>query len=207
MADRDKYTRRFETNDDAVWMKFNTNDLLYGAIQYFATVDNDRTYITKQCVSENIQQIVDICGMSRRTARDNIHMFTERGLLKLIDIPKEDGFIYPAYEFVCGNEYIEISKDTLIKLLQTNNRFILKTYIYLLKNYKNRNTIFMLKDISKAIGYSEDSKNANEDIKEALSHLEENKYISFSEEYIPTVDKNGRIFSIKKYRLHNVLTN
>lgn len=208
-------TRRFETNEEAVFMNYSTDDLLYGLIQHLATHNenepnvNHRLYLTKTNYTKNRKLLQNMCGVTTQTLLNHLNKLIEKGLIEEFDLVVDDK-CYPAYGIVVNelNNYKIIDNDWLFYLLSTRTHNAIRVYFYLLDKYEwklrdEENFVFTNKDILKAIGYSASTRSASQMVTNILHSFRREGVIDYEEFYEETFVGNDSV-PVPKMRLTKV---
>lgn len=132
------------------------------------------------------------------------------GLIAEEDIMVNDTLV-PTYTFPFSIEtrYYLIEKKMLQYLVDTRNRFTIQIYIYLAnaaKLHPNRDYSFTYKELNKALGFSENTKELYPIVKNILDSLMREGVIEW-EEYYDIITTDDRIMPAKRMKLKNIVTN
>lgn len=206
---QEKYTRRLSLEED--FMKYNSDDLLYGALQYLATFHPviKELYITKQNYAKHKKDLCFILGLNTRNIKNHLDRLIEKGLIKEknIKVGSED---YPSYVFPYNHDekYQIVNNEMLWYIVSTRNQHAVRIYVKLLSWYKwksaeDDNYIFTNKEIMAAIGYSTNSKNSEVSgmISNILESFKREGVIDYEDFYEEYITKDGEIIQTPKKRL------
>ena len=163
-----EYTRRFSLERD--FMNYDSDDLLYGALQYLATYHPELhlLYLTKKNYKKAQKDLVNLCGTTARTLTRHMDRLIEKGLIKEKTIyVGADKVEYECYTFPYKHDekYQIIDNEMLWYVVSTRNHQAVRVYITLLDWYKWKKSegatyVFDNKDILARLGYSTASNNA-----------------------------------------------
>ena len=206
---QENYTRRISLEED--FMNYNSDDLLYGALQYLATYHPTikEIYLTKKNYTKHRQDLCFILGLNTRNIKNHLDKLIEKGLIKekTIKVGKED---YPSYVFPYNYEdkYQLVNNEMLWYIVSTRNQHAVRIYIKLLSWYKwksaeNDNYIFTNRELMGAIGYSTNSKQTTVSgmITNILESFKREGVIDYEDYYEEMITNNGEIVRSPKKRL------
>lgn len=202
------YTRRFSMEAD--FMHYNTDDLLYGAMQYLATYHpkEERLYLTKKSFAKNKKEIYGLCGLNAQSLKRHIAKLEERGLIKEEDINCGKDAVYSSYTFPYDYDtnYQKIDSEMLWYIISTRNAQAVRIYVYLYNWYlyktsENDEYIFTNKDILKAIGYSTDNKLASSMVSNILESFSREGVMKIQEYYEEKILDDGTTTPTPKKKL------
>ena len=204
-------TRRFSLEKD--FMDYNSDDLLFGALQYLATFHPELNllYLTKKKVKKAQNELASICGATTRTVSRHIDRLKEKGLVKEktlylgADKAEYDCYIFP-YERL--GRYQIIDNEMLWYVVSTRNHQAVRVYLQLLNWYKWKAESgeyynFDNKDLLAKLGYSTKSNYtlASSMITNILESFYREGIIDYAEYYEQSVDNSGKIITYPQKRL------
>lgn len=192
------YTRRFSLEEN--FMNYDSNDLLYGALQYLATYHPELhlLYLTKKNYTKSKQQLMAICGLDSRGIKRHLDRLIEKGLIKEKKIyvgenkVEYDCFVFP---YDTKEKYQIINNEMLWYVVSTRNKQAVRVYIYLLNKYNwKKNYEFSNKELIEALGYSTNGNNAlaSSMVSNILESFKREGVIDYSEYYETKIDNCGR---------------
>lgn len=199
--------RRFSLDDD--FMNYSIDDLLYGAMQYLATLHpvGKKLYLTKQNLMKNKKNIYTMCNLDSRKLKAHIQKLMEKRLIKEEEI-ECGGKNIPAYTFPYdyNGGYQLVDYEMLWYVVSTRNKSAIQVYVYLLNKYlwkaqTKEEYIFTNKELQVAVGYSENTKLANSIMTNILESLSREGIIKFQEYYEEKVAEDGLTTPTPKKRL------
>jgi Mn-dependent DtxR family transcriptional regulator len=180
------------------FMHYNSDDLLFGAMQFLATFHNQEKilYLTKIKYKSRLNDIYEICQTNPQSNRRHLKRLMDKGLVaekNLIIGNKE----YACYIFPYDEEtkYQIVDNKMLWYVISTRNPQAVRIYNYLVNIYtwkktkENQNYIFTYKELAKVIGYSDQNKLSLSIIRNIL-HSFKNEGIIDYEEYYDTLTKS-----------------
>lgn len=209
MLNKEK-TRRFSLDED--FMRYDTDDLLYGAMQYLATFHKEekRLYLTKTNFSKRKKDIYALCNLNAQSLKRHLSKLRERGLLEEVEVQcgnkKLESYVFP-YDY--QGSYQIVDNEMLWYVVSTRNRQAVRIYIYLLnkhlwKQQNGEEYTFTNKELLSALGYST-AKDVNSLLNSAINNILESFYregiINFEKYYEEFVAENGTAIQIPKKRL------
>ena len=204
-------TRRFSLEDD--FMNYNSDDLLFGAMQYLATYHPEMhlLYLTKKKVKKAQNELASICGATTRTVSRHIDRLKEKGLIKektlYLGANKDEYecYIFP-YERL--GRYQIIDNEMLWYVVSTRNHQAVRVYLQLLNWYKWKAESgefynFDNKDLLAKLGYSTESNNALRSgmITNILESFYREGIIDYAEYMEQKIDNKGNIVAFPQKRL------
>jgi hypothetical protein len=160
-----KNPRAFSLEDE--FMKYDTDDLLYGFMRALSTVrpplegeKEHREYLMKKTYQKNKAVIAGVVGVTTRTITNHLNRLAEKGLIdegiEVINGKDVEVFWFPAVK----GRYEILEQDMVRYLIDTKSIHAIKIYIYLLNKYKwkrqkGEKYIFTKEELITALGYSE----------------------------------------------------
>jgi DNA-binding Lrp family transcriptional regulator len=204
-------TRRFSLEND--FMNYNSDDLLYGAMQYLATYHPEMhlLYLTKKNYKKAQNDLANLCGASTKTISRHLSRLIEKGLVKEkkiylgADKVEYDCYTFP-YEH--SSRYQIIDNEMLWYVVSTRNHQAVRVYLQLLNWYKWKAETgefynFDNKDILAKLGYSTNSNNAlaSSMVTNILESFYREGIIDYQEYMEQTIDNSGRVVSFPQKRL------
>lgn len=204
------YTRRFSLEKD--FMDYDSNDLLYGAMQYLATYHPELhlLYLTKKNYTKSKQELMAICGLDSRGIKRHLDKLIEKGLIKEKKIyVGEKKVEYECYVFPYDSKdkYQIINNEMLWYVVSTRNKQAVRVYIYLLNKYNWKNDYeFSNQELIEALGYSPNGKNslASSMVSNILESFKREGVIDYVEYYETRIDNCGRQIPTPKKALRFV---
>lgn len=205
------YTRRFSLEED--FMNYNSDDLLFGAMQYLATYHPELQllYLTKKKYRKEQANLANLCGVTKGTVTRHLNRLIEKGLVKEkkiyigADAVEYECYIFP-YDY--SGKYQIIDNEMLWYVVSTRNHQAVRVYITLLNWYKWKAQSgeyfnFDNRDIMLKLGYSPDSKNtlASSMVTNILESFWREGVIDYEEYYEKTMDNNGNTIPVPQKRL------
>lgn len=199
-------------------MNYDSNDLLYGALQYLATYHPElhMLYLTKKNYTKSKQELMAICGLDSRGIKRHLDRLIDKGLIKEKKIyvgankTEYECFTFPYDE---KEKYQLINNEMLWYIVSTRNKQAVRVYIYLLNKYLWKAQTgeayeFSNKEIMGALGYSTKGNYALAssmvtNILESFSREGVINYVEYYEEYI---DNSGKPIPMPKKALTFVAT-
>lgn len=211
---KNSYTRRFSLEED--FMNFDTNDLLFGFMQYLATYHpkEKKLYLTKVKFQENKKVITSICGYkSRNTLLNNIKKLMDKGLVQEEEIDV-GGIPYTSYVFPYDYDtaYQIINNELLWYIISTRNIQSIKVYAYLLnkynwKNQEGKEYQFSIQEIKEKLGYAASTTTADSLIANILESFAREGIISYVDTFEQRILPNGTVVPMPKKILKFVAIN
>ena len=200
-------SRRFSLEKD--FMEYNTDDLLFGAMQYLATYHPKlcKLYLTKKALIKRKKEIYNLCGLNAQSFNRHLVKLIEKGLVKEeeIMIGKD---VYASYVFPYNYDenYQLVDNEMLWYVVSTRNNQAVRVYVYLLNCYywkirEGDNYIFTNKDILKVLGYSTDNKLASSIISNILESFSREGVIKYAEFYEEYTLNNGNTIPLPRKKL------
>jgi hypothetical protein len=189
------------------FMQYNSDDLLFGAMQYLATYHpiEKRLYLTKKKYRKSINDIYEVCQTTPQTTRLHLNKLIERGLVAETTLPI-CGVDLPCYIFPYDEKerYQIVDNDMLWYVVSTRSPQAVRVYNYLLNIYlwkkrEEEEYIFTYGEIASVIGYSVKNHLALSIVQNILQSLEHEgiiKYKSFYERV--TTDEGKEVPSPRK---------
>ena len=205
------YTRRFSLEED--FMNYNSDDLLFGAMQYLATYHPEMRllYLTKKNFKKAQKDLANLCGSSTRTITRHIERLIEKGLVRekqlYLGANKE---VYDCYTFPydSSGRYQIIDNEMLWYVVSTRNHQAVRVYLQLLNWYKWKAESgeyynFDNKDILAKLGYSTNSNNAlaSSMVTNILESFYREGIIDYAEYMEQTIDNSGKVITFPQKRL------
>ena len=194
-------------------MNYNSDDLLFGAMQYLATFHPEMKllYLTKKKYKKEQANLANLCGVTKGTITRHLNRLIEKGLVKEKVIylganqEKYECFTFP-YDY--DGKYQIIDNEMLWYVVSTRNHQAVRVYITLLNWYKWKAQTgefynFDNKDILEKLGYSIKSNNAlaTSMITNILESFWREGVIDYEEYYEKREDNNGNIIPMPQKRL------
>lgn len=162
-----KNPRAFSLEDE--FMKYDTDDLLYGFMRALSTVrppiegqNEHREYLMKKTYQKNKKVIAGVVGVTTKTIGNHLNRLAEKGLIdegiEVINGKDVEVFWFPAVK----GRYEILEQDMVRYLIDTKSIHAIKIFIYLLNKYKwkrqnGEKYIFTKRELIGALGYSENS--------------------------------------------------
>lgn len=207
------YTRRFSLEEN--FMNYDSNDLLYGALQYLATYHPELhlLYLTKKNYTKSKQELMAICGLDSRGIKRHLDRLIEKGLIKEKKIyVGENKVEYECFTFPydAKEKYQIINNEMLWYVVSTRNKQAVRVYIYLLNKYNwKKDYEFSNKELVEALGYSPNGKNAlvSSMVSNILESFKREGVIDYDEYYETRIDNCGRQIPTPKKKLVFVASN
>ena len=205
------YTRRFSLEED--FMNYNSDDLLFGAMQYLATYHPEMRllYLTKKNFKKAQKDLANLCGSSTRTITRHIERLIEKGLVRekqlYLGANKE---VYDCYTFPydSSGRYQIIDNEMLWYIVSTRNHQAVRVYLQLLNWFKWKAESgeyynFDNKDILAKLGYSTNSNNAlaSSMVTNILESFYREGIIDYAEYMEQTIDNSGKVITFPQKRL------
>lgn len=199
---KQEYTRRFSLERN--FMEYDSNDLLYGALQYLATYHPELhcLYLTKKNYTKSKQELMSICDLDSRGIKRHLDRLIEKGLIKERKIyVGENKVEYDCYTFPYNHKdrYQLVTNEMLWYVVSTRNKQAVRIYIYLLNKFKwksqNSDTYeFTNNELIEALGYSTKGKNSliSSMVTNILESFKREGVINYLEYYETRVDNYGR---------------
>ncbi len=194
------------------FMKHDTDDLLFGAMQYLATFHPalQTLYLTKKNLTKNKKEIYALCGLNSRTLKTHIQKLEQKGFLQERDIIINDN-VYPSYIFPYDekNKYQIIEAEMLWYIVSTRNAQAVRVYLILLDWYKWKKResdkyVFTNKEIIEKLGFSPDNRLASSMISNILESFQREGVIDFIEFRQNYINSQGKELQIPRKRLNFV---
>ena len=181
--------RSFTVQENAKWMHYRINDILYGYLKVNATYYENPNDPDKEVAKE--------MKCTERTIRNQIKILIEEGLLIEFTFVSANGKEYPSYGIVQdAPPFTLISNEWLRHLIKSKSPNSLKIYIYLLNKHrmaqelKTGYYLFTQKELVEMLQYKATTKaSINDSVKQILIDLKESGIIDFDEVYVPTKEK------------------
>lgn len=204
-------TRRFSLEDD--FMNYNSDDLLFGAMQYLATYHPEMhlLYLTKKKAKKAQNELASICGATTRTVSRHIDRLKEKGLIKEKTLylgANKDEYECYIFPFERSGRYQIIDNEMLWYVVSTRNHQAVRVYLQLLNWYKWKAESgefynFDNKDLLAKLGYSTESNNAlrSSMITNILESFYREGIIDYAEYMEQKVDNKGNIVAFPQKRL------
>lgn len=194
-------------------MNYNSDDLLFGAMQYLATFHPELKllYLTKKKYKKEQANLANLCGVTKGTITRHLNRLIEKELVKEKTIylganqEKYECYTFP-YDY--DGKYQIIDNEMLWYVVSTRNHQAVRVYITLLNWYKWKAQSgefynFDNKDILEKLGYSIKSNNAlaTSMITNILESFWREGVIDYEEYYEKREDNNGNIIPMPQKRL------
>lgn len=188
--------RRFSLDED--FMKYDTDDLLYSFMRGISTahpIGNGQyeEYLAIKTFQKEKKIIQNICGTSAKTITNRLNKLIESGLVEVGEIEDKEKII-PCYFFPYDElgTYKLIEKEMVNYLVASRNAQAIRIYLYLLNciSYKN-DYVFTIREIKKALGYSESTKSCDKIIGYVLESFQKEGVIKIKKEWQPIIDECG----------------
>lgn len=204
-------TRRFSLEES--FMDYDTDDLLYGALQYLATYHPElhMLYLTKKNYTKRKQELMAICGIDSRGIKRHLDKLIEKGLIKEKKIyVGENKVEYECFTFPYDTKekYQIINNEMLWYVVSTRNKHAVRVYIYLLDKYQwkqkdSQEYEFSNKELIEALGYSVKGNNTliSSMISNILESFKREGVIDYREYYEQRIDNCGRQIPMPKKSL------
>lgn len=204
-------TRRLSLEDD--FMNYNSDDLLFGAMQYLATFHPELNilYLTKKKVKKAQNELASICGATTRTVSRHIDRLKEKGLVKEktlylgADKVEYECYIFP---YDSSGRYQIVDNEMLWYIVSTRNHNAVRVYLQLLNWFKWKAEAgefynFDNKDLVAKLGYSTKGNYtlASSMITNILESFYREGIIDYQEYYEQSVDNKGNIITFPQKRL------
>lgn len=208
------YTRRFSLERD--FMDYDSNDLLYGALQYLATYHPElkMLYLTKKNYTKSKKELMNLCGLDSRGIKRHLDRLIEKGLIKEKTIyVGENKVEYECFTFPYNHKdkYQIVNNEMLWYVVSTRNKQAVRIYIYLLNKYNWKSQSgdsyeFSNKELVEVLGYSTNGKNslASSLVSNILESFKREGIIDYSEYYETRIDNCGREIPTPKKSLNFV---
>ena len=211
-----KNPRRFSLNED--FMKYDTDDLVYGFMRSISTAEPDgnkkyKEYLTIKKFQEEKKTIAAICGTTTKTITNRLAKLIERGLVEesTISVKKKTGTEeVPCYRFPFNYDgiYKIIEQEMVGYLVSTRNSQAIRIYLYLLNcSTLKEDYAFTIKEIKKALGYSETTKSIDTVINNVLNSFQKEGLIRFTKEQFDCVSDSGGETKTTRMILKFIATN
>ena len=193
--------RSFTVKENAKWMHYRINDILYGYLKVNATYyenPNDPNkdhylYITKQKERKIRKEVAEKMKCSERTIQRQIKILIEEGLLKEFSFISNDGKKHPSYGIVQdAPPFVLLSNEWLRYLINVKNIGVIKIYVYLLQKYSiaqyyNKTTCFFTnQELLEALHYNTLYVDGQRKVKDILNDLLRCGIIDFKEITVQT---------------------
>jgi len=194
-------------------MSYDTNDLLYGAMQYLATYHPELhlLYLTKKNYTKSKKELMSLCDLDSRGIKRHLDKLIEKGLVKEKTIyVGENKTEYECYTFPYNfnDRYQIVNNEMLWYVVSTRNKQAVRIYIYLLNKYKwkaqsGESYDFSNKELLEVLGYSTNGKNsiASSMITNILESFKREGVIDYCEYYEQRIDNAGREIPMPKKTL------
>lgn len=165
-----KNPRAFSLEDE--FMKYDTDDLLYGFMRALSTVrppkDEDDAYLEYlpiKVFDRYKSKIASIVGVTTRTIKNHLERLESKGLIGKCDEEINGKMVKCFWVPKVEGRYEIIEQDMVRYLLDTTSVNGIKIYIYLLNKYKwkrqtNEKYIFTKRELLDALGYSKSSESS-----------------------------------------------
>lgn len=203
------YTRRFSLERN--FMDYDSDDLLYGALQYLATYHPElhKLYLTKKNYTKHKKELMSLCGCDSRGIKRRLDKLIEKKLVKEEDIfigaNKE---VYACFTFPhkFEDKYQIINNEMLWYVVSTRNQQAVRIYIQLLNWYnwkaqEGDSYVFTNKELMRVLGYNETYALASSMITNILESFAREGIISYQEYYEERIDNSGKSLPTPKKRL------
>lgn len=190
--DKVKNPRRFSLEDD--FMKYDTDDLVYGFMRSISTAKPEgqgkcEEYLTVKRFQEEKKVIAGICGTTAKTITNRVNKLIERGLVESGTV---DGALCYYFPYDYNGIYKIISQEMVGYLVSTRNSQAIRIYLYLLNcSTQKDDYVFTIKEIKKALGYSETTKSIDNVINNVLASFQREGVVDFHKEQFDCVSDHG----------------
>jgi DNA-binding Lrp family transcriptional regulator len=194
-------------------MDYDSDDLLYGALQYLATYHPELhlLYLTKKNYTKSKQELMAICGLDSRGIKRHLDRLIEKGLIKEKKIYIGANQVeYECFTFPYNHKekYQIINNEMLWYVVSTRNKQAVRIYIYLLNKYLWKKESgeayeFSNKELVEALGYSPKGNNtlASSMVSNILESFKREGVIDYNEYYEQRIDNCGRQVPVPKKAL------
>jgi hypothetical protein len=188
---------------EANFMNYETNDLLYGLLYYYATYDGDKLYLSKRNYAQLRPTIYATCDFSGRAQlKRHLDKLIEKGLIA----EEGNNYIFPQNP---EDKYKLIDKFMIQKLTTFRQKQMLRIYTILLdwflwKKQNHELYIFRNYEIAERLGYSRDNKAVSAMITETLKLFQEEGIISYDEYYAIHYTEDGKEIPVPTKTLYFV---
>ena len=194
-------------------MNYDSNDLLYGALQYLATYHPELhcLYLTKKNYTKSKQELMNLCGLDSRGIKRHLDRLIEKGLIKERTIfVGENKVEYECFTFPYNekDKYQLVNIEMLWYVVSTRNKQAVRIYIYLLNKYKwkaqtGERYEFSNKELVEALGYSPKGNNAlaSSMSSNILESFKREGVIDYAEYYEQRIDNAGKQIPMPKKAL------
>lgn len=210
----DDYTRKISTDEDFMW--HNSDDLLYGALQYLSTFHPELgyLYITKTKLAKHKKELYELCNLNAKTMRDHIKRLIEKGLIKekkiYIGQEKTEYDCY-IFSYKDSGHYQIVNNEMLWYIVSTRNRQAVRIYTMLLdwydwKSKEGSEYIFTNENIMERLGYCENNSVASSMITNILESFKREGVIDYEIDVKTTILPNGKEINVYRKRLTFVAT-
>lgn len=180
-------TRRMSLEDD--FMDFHTDDLLYTFLRCISTVKPEKDgkmteYLPLTKYKKNKKFLTTILECTRPTLENKINKLKAIGLIEegvITATVHGQTYSYPSFIFPQTGKFFKIvERDLLRRLVDTRNTHTIRVFLFLLDKYEWKpDYIFTLKEIKVALGFSENTKEADTTMKNILVSLQDEGYIKW----------------------------
>lgn len=198
-------------------MDYDTDDLLYGALQYLATYHTElkKLYLTKKSYTKHKKEIMSLCGCDSRGIKRRLDKLIERKLIKVEEFylgTNQERYECFTFPHKYNNKYQIINNDMLWYIVSTRNQQAVRVYIKLLNwyNWKAESGdtyVFTNREIVAALGYNETYALASSMITNILESFAREGIIRYQEYYEERIMNDGRSLPTPKKRLLFVAQN
>lgn len=189
LPEQKSHLRRISLEEN--FLNYETNDLLYGILYYYATYDGNKLYLSKKNYAQLRPTIYATCEFSGRAQlKRQLDKLIQKGLIAEI----ENNYVFPQEP---KDKYKLINKEILLKLTTFRQKQMLRIYTILLdwftwKKKTNEWYVFRNYEIAERLGYSRDNKVVSAMISDTLKKLKEQKIISYEEYYTMRFTETGK---------------
>lgn len=192
---------------DKTFMDFHSDDIVYSFMRTLSTakpVDKRyKEYLPLTELTKHKRVLAGICGCSTRTINRKIDSLIEKGLVDTELLDNKTVYIFPIDK---EQPFKLVDKEVLKYLIYTRNPQCIRVYLYLLNKYQWKSDyVFTIQEIKIALGYSLNTKTADEIIKTILTSFSAEGIIKFSS-YYESAEVGGKIVPTPKHRLSYVLS-
>ena len=193
-------------------MKYDTDDLLFGAMYHLSTYhpEEKKLYLSRKNLLKNKKVIYELCGLNSQKLSRHLDKLIENNLIAetemLVAGEKVPVYTFP---FNYNGNYQLIDNEMLWYLASTRNHQCIRIYVLLLRYYLWKQKVsqeqgetiyytFTNTDLLSSIGYSTDNKLASSMITNILESFQREGIINYEEYYEEIITSNG--FSVPSPR-------
>ena len=193
-------------------MKYDTDDLLFGAMYHLSTYhpEEKKLYLSRKNLLKNKKVIYELCGLNSQKLSRHLDKLIENNLIAETEmfIAGEKVSVY-TFPFNYDGNYQLIDNEMLWYLASTRNHQCIRIYVLLLRYYLWKQKIsqeqgetvyytFTNTDLLSSIGYSTDNKLASSMITNILESFQREGIINYEEYYEEIITNKG--FSVPSPR-------